>query len=97
MIEGYRGGGTNLSQTPSLFQAVVKRAALKMMADHGEHTLVRASEEVSAQISQGLYVLAGSWHPTELGGFFTDRRHPYKHADDQNHLLDGLRKAGLPA
>ena len=25
-----------------------------------------------------------------------DNWHPYKNADDQEHLLDGLRKAGLP-
>ncbi len=36
----------------------------------------------------------GARPPASWMGFFTER-HPYRHADDRNHLLDGLRKAGL--
>ncbi len=36
----------------------------------------------------------GARPPASWRDFFAER-HPYKHADDLDHLLDGLRKAGL--
>jgi len=50
-----------LSKTSALSQADIKRAAQKLIAEHGEHAFVKASEEISVQISNGIYALAGSW------------------------------------
>ncbi len=61
MVKNNRCGGTKLSKTSALSQADVKRAAQKLIAEHGEHAFVKASEEISAQVSKGLYTLAGSW------------------------------------
>ncbi len=38
----------------------------------------------------------GARVPTIWTGYFTER-HPYERADDQDHMLEGLRKAGLSA
>ena len=61
MVKNNQCGDTKLSKTSALSQADVKRAARKMIAEHGEHAFVKASEEISAQISNGFYALAGSW------------------------------------
>ncbi len=51
-----------MSKTSALSQADIKRAAQKMIAEHGEHAFVKASEEIGVQISKSFYALAGSWH-----------------------------------
>ena len=50
-----------MSKTSALSQADIKRAAQKLIAEYGEHAFVKASEEISVQISKGIYALAGSW------------------------------------
>ncbi len=54
-----------------------------------------ASAEFVA-VTTRLMAQAGARAPTIWTSFFTER-HPYMHADDQDHMLDGLRKAGLSA
>jgi ribosome biogenesis protein Tsr3 len=61
MVTNNQCGGTKLSKTSALSQADIKRAAQKLIAEYGEHAFVKASEEISVQISKGIYALAGSW------------------------------------
>ena len=53
--------GHQIVKTSALSQADIKRAAQKLIAEDGEHAFVKASEEISVQISKGIYALAGSW------------------------------------
>ena len=66
-------------------------------AHMGNREAAEAASAAFLAITTKLMAQVGVRPPTNWGSFFTDRRHPYKHADDRNHLLDGLRKAGLPA
>ncbi len=61
MVKNNQCGGNKLSKTSALSQADIKRAAQKMIAEHGEHAFIKASDEISAQNSKGFYALAGSW------------------------------------
>ncbi len=67
-------------------------AACHAQIGHREDAEAAAAEFVARTTKAMAQV--GARPPASWMDFFAER-HPYKHADDLDHLLDGLRKAGL--
>ncbi len=67
-------------------------AACHAQMDHREDAEAAAAEFV-ARTTKAMGQV-GARPPASWMDFFAER-YPYKHADDLDHLLDGLRKAGL--
>ena len=67
-------------------------AACHAQMGHREDAEADAAEFVACTMKAMAQV--GARPPASWCEFFAER-HPYQHADDLDHLLDGLRKAGL--